>query len=93
MSLEILKQLDDHIQAVIERAEQLRQDNARLNEQLAAGQRQLEEVKAESARRLEEVTAQLQHIQNECRQHENERLEIKNRIEKLLARFEGLNLA
>jgi predicted nucleic acid-binding Zn-ribbon protein len=93
MSLETLKQLDEHIQAVIERAEQLRQDNARLNEQVAASQRQIEEVKAESERRLQEVTVQLQHVQNECRQHENERLEIKNRIEKLLARFEGLNLA
>ncbi len=82
MSFEILKQLDERIKAVIERTEQLRQENARLNEQLEQGRR-----------RLEEVSAQLRQTQEQCQQHEAERVEVKDRIEKLLARFDGLDLA
>ena len=82
MSFEILKQLDERVKAVIERTEQLRQENARLAEQLEEGRR-----------RVEEISAQLQQVEQQCQQHENERLEIKNRIEKLLSRFDGLDLA
>jgi predicted nuclease with TOPRIM domain len=82
MSFEILKQLDERVKAVIDRTEQLRQDNARLHEQLEEGRR-----------RLEEVSAELRQTQEQCHQHENERQEIKTRIEKLLARFDGLDLA
>ena len=82
MSFEILKQLDERIQAIIERTEQLRQENTRLAEQLTASQR-----------RVEEVSAQLQQAEERCHQHENERLEVKSRIERLLARFDGLDLA
>ena len=82
MSLEILKQLEERIKAVIERGEQLRQENARLNAQLEEGRR-----------RLEEVNGQLRQAQERCNQHENERVEVKNRIEKLLERFDGLDLS
>lgn len=82
MSFEILKQLDDRIKAVIERSEQLRQENARLAAQVEEGRR-----------RLEEVDAQLKQLQEQCHQHEAERQEVKSRIEKLLARFDGLDLA
>ena len=81
MSFEILKQLDERVQAVIERTEQLRQENARLSEQLEEGRR-----------RLEEVSAQLKRAEEQCHQHEAERLEVKGRIERLLARFDGLQL-
>jgi len=82
MSFEILKQLDERVKAVIERSEQFRQENARLAEQLEEGRR-----------RFEEISAQLKQVEQQCQQHENERLEIKNRIEKLLSRFDGLDLA
>ena len=82
MSFEILKQLDERVKAVIERTEQLRQENARLTERLEA-----------ERRRLEEVSAQLQRAEEQCHQHEAERNEVKNRIEKLLERFDGLDLA
>ncbi len=82
MSFEILKQLDERVKAVIERAEQLRQENARLTEQVEEGRR-----------RLEDVSAQLKQAQEQCRQHESERQDFKGRIEKLLARFDGLDLA
>jgi FtsZ-binding cell division protein ZapB len=82
MSFEILKQLDERVKAVIERTEQLRQENARLTEQVEEGRR-----------RLEEVSAQLRQALEQCRQQEAERQEVKGRIEKLLARFDGLDLA
>lgn len=82
MSFEILKQLDERIKAVIERTEQLRQENVRLSEQLEEGRR-----------RFEEISANLKQVEQQCQEHENERLEIKNRIEKLLSRFDGLDLA
>lgn len=82
MSFEIIKQLDERIQAIIERTEQLRQENTRLSEQLAQGQR-----------RVEELTEQLKRTEEQCHQHESERAEVKDRIERLLARFDGLDLA
>lgn len=82
MSFEILKQLDERVKAVIDRTEQLRQENARLTEQLEEGRR-----------RLEEVSTQLKQAQEQNHQHEAERQEVKGRIEKLLARFDGLDLA
>jgi predicted nuclease with TOPRIM domain len=82
MSLDSLKQLDEKIQGFIGRAEQLRRENELLTQRLA-----------ESERRLQEVSTQLKQFENERRQHESERVEIKNRIEKLLARFEGLDFA
>jgi FtsZ-binding cell division protein ZapB len=82
MSFEILKQLDERVKAVIDRTEQLRHENARLTEQLEEGRR-----------RLEDVSGQLKQVQEQCHQHEAERLEVKSRIEKLLQRFDGLDLA
>jgi FtsZ-binding cell division protein ZapB len=82
MSFEILKQLDERVKAVIDRTEQLRHENARLAEQLEEGRR-----------RLEDVSGQLKQVQEQCHQHEAERLEVKSRIEKLLQRFDGLDLA
>ena len=82
MSLEHLKQLDERIQGFISKAEKLRRENDSLAQRLA-----------ESQKRLDEVTAQLKQFESERRQHESERTEIKTRIEKLIARFEGLDFA
>ena len=82
MSLESLKQLDERIEGFISRAERLRRENETLTQRLAENQKQ-----------LDEVTAQLKQYESERRQHESERSEIKTRIEKLLARFEGLDFA
>jgi predicted nuclease with TOPRIM domain len=82
MSLESLKVLDEKIQGFISRAEKLRRENEALHQRLA-----------ENQKRLDEVGAQLKLFENERRQHETERVEIKTRIEKLLARFEGLDFA
>ena len=62
MSFEILKQLDERVKAVIERTEQLRQENARLAEQLEEGRR-----------RFEEISANLKQVEQQCQEHENER--------------------
>jgi predicted nuclease with TOPRIM domain len=81
MATDFLKDLDDRIQAAVNKIHQLRQENEQLHHRLA-----------ESEKRSNEVTAQVKQFEQERRQHETERSEIKTRIEKILARFDGLDL-
>jgi chromosome segregation ATPase len=81
MATDVLKQLDDKIQAFVNRMTQLRRDNEQIAQRLG-----------ESERRLREVTAQLKQFESDRQQHDNERAEIKTRIEKILARFDGVDL-
>ncbi|HTY53916.1 MAG TPA: cell division protein ZapB [Candidatus Binataceae bacterium] len=82
MSLDRLKELDERIQLFLEKVEKLRRENQALAERAT-----------ESDRRLAEMSAQLKQLDGDRRQHENERVEIKNRIEKLLERLNGLDFA
>jgi FtsZ-binding cell division protein ZapB len=74
MAIDVLKQLDERIQASVTRIQQLQSENEHLAKQLA-----------ESEHRHHEAAAQL-------REHETARNEIKGRIEKILARFDGIDL-
>ena len=78
MTLEVLKQLDDRIQASVNRIQQLQRENELLVRQLAESEQRFNEANARSS--------------SERQQHEVERNEIKARIEKILARFDGLDL-
>ena len=81
MAIDVLKQLDERIQASVTRINQLRQDNERLARQLA-----------ETERRCAEADAQLKQLDSERQKNESERNEIRSRIEKILTRFDGLDL-
>jgi septal ring factor EnvC (AmiA/AmiB activator) len=72
--MDVLKQLEERIQASINRIQQLQRENALLAQQLA-----------ESEQRCNEANEQL-------KSHEQDRGEIRHRIEKILARFDGLEL-
>ncbi len=82
MSIESLKELDERIQLFLDKVEKLRRENQLLTERLA-----------DSERRLEEADAQLKQFESDRRQSESERTEVKDRIEKLLARLNGLDFA
>ena len=82
MSLDSLKELDERIQLFLEKVEKLRRENQALSERVA-----------DSDRRLEEMSAQLKQLDADRRQQESERVEIKNRIAKLLERLNGLDFA
>ena len=81
MAIDVLKELDERIQASVNRIQQLKRDNEELAQRLA-----------ESDRKLQEAQAQLNHLDDERRQHESERNEVRGRIEKILARFDGIDL-
>ena len=74
MAMEVLKELDERIQASVNRIQQLQRENEQLAQQLA-----------ESEHRYHEAAGQL-------REHETARNEVKGRLEKILARFDGLDL-
>ena len=74
MAIDVLTELDERIQASVNRIQQLQRENEMLARRLA-----------ESEQRFNEVTGQL-------KEHETERSEIKTRIEKILSRFDGLDL-
>jgi septal ring factor EnvC (AmiA/AmiB activator) len=74
MANDVLKQLDDRIQASVTRLQQLQRENEQLAKQLA-----------ESEHRYHEASAQL-------KDYEAARTEVKGRLEKILARFDGLDL-
>lgn len=78
MTLEALKQLDERIQASVNRIHQLQQENEALAKRLA-----------ESEQRFNEIDSR---INSERQEHEAERNEIKARVERILARFDGLDL-
>ena len=81
MAIDVLKELDERIQASVNRIQQLKRDNEELAQRLA-----------ESDRKFQEAQAQLKHLDEERRQHESERNEVRGRIEKILARFDGIDL-
>jgi septal ring factor EnvC (AmiA/AmiB activator) len=74
MEIDVLKELDERIQASLTRIQQLQREN----EQLA-------KRSAESEQRSNQLSAQL-------KQQEAASSEVKTRIEKILARFDGLDL-
>jgi FtsZ-binding cell division protein ZapB len=74
MEIDVLKELDERIQASVNRIQQLQRENEELAKRLA-----------ESEQRFEAASAQV-------REHENARSEIRDRIEKILTRFDGLDL-
>lgn len=74
MAIDVLKQLDERIQASVTRIQQLQRENEQLAKQLA-----------ESEHRCHEAAAQL-------REHETARNEVKDRLEKILTRFDGIDL-
>lgn len=72
--MDVLKQLEDRIQASVNRIQQLQRENEMLAKRLA-----------ESEQRFNETSVRL-------KDQESARGEIRNRIEKILARFDGLDL-
>ncbi len=81
MSIDALKQLDERIQSFLDRADKLRKENESLSIRLA-----------EAERKQGELAAQLKQQETERKQFENERGEIRTRIEKLLQRMNGIDL-
>lgn len=81
MALDVLKQLDERIQASVTRIQQLRKENDQLAQKLA-----------ESEKRYADAAAQIKQLSSEHQLHENERQDIRSRIEKILARFDGVDL-
>ena len=81
MATDVLKQLDERIQASVARIQQLRKENDQLAQKLA-----------ESEKRNAEAASQLKQLNSERQQHENERNDVRTRIEKILSRFDGIDL-
>lgn len=81
MAMDVLKDLDERIQASVNRIQQLKHENEQLAERLA-----------ENDRKLLDAQAQIKQFEEELRQHETERDEVRGRIEKILARFDGIDL-
>ena len=81
MATDVIKQLDDKIQAFVNRMKELRRENDQIVQRLG-----------ESEKRLKEVAAQVKQFESERQQHEAERAEVKTRIEKIMARFDGIEL-
>jgi FtsZ-binding cell division protein ZapB len=81
MANDVLKQLDERIQASVNRIQQLRRESEQLALKLA-----------ESEKRYAEAAAQIKALNAERAQHEHERSEVRSRIEKILARFDGIDL-
>ena len=81
MAIDVLKQLDERIQASVARIQQLRKEN----EQLALKLVEMEKRYADAAGMVKQLTAERQ-------QHENERNDVRTRIEKILTRFDGIDL-
>jgi predicted nuclease with TOPRIM domain len=81
MPIDVLKELDERIQASVNKIQQLRRENEQLVLRLT-----------ESERKFQEAQAQIKQFEDERRQHESERNEVRGRIEKILARFDGIDL-
>jgi FtsZ-binding cell division protein ZapB len=81
MATDVLKQLDERIQASVARIHQLRKENDQLTQKLA-----------EMEKRYADAAGQVKQLNAERQQHENERNEVRNRIEKILTRFDGIDL-
>lgn len=81
MTTDVLKQLDERIQASVARINQLRKENEHLAQRLA-----------EAEKRNAEAAQQIKQLHAEHTQHENERNDVRSRIEKILSRFDGIDL-
>jgi FtsZ-binding cell division protein ZapB len=81
MATDVLKQLDDRIQASVARIHQLRKENEQLTQKLA-----------ETEKRYTDAIGQVKQLSAERLQHENERNDVRTRIEKILTRFDGIDL-
>ena len=81
MATDFLKDLDERIQASVNKIQQLRRENEQLHHRLV-----------ETEKKTSEAVARVQQFEQERKQHETERNEIKSRIEKILARFDGIDL-
>ena len=81
MAIDVLKQLDERIQASVARIHQLRKENEQLAQKLA-----------EMEKRYVDASGQVKQLSAERLQHENERNDVRMRIEKILTRFDGIDL-
>jgi FtsZ-binding cell division protein ZapB len=81
MAIDVLKQLDERIQASVARIQQLRKENEQLALKLA-----------EMEKRYADAAGQVKQLSAERLQHENERNDVRMRIEKILTRFDGIDL-
>ena len=81
MATDVLKQLDERIQASVARIQQLRKENDQLSQKLV-----------EREKRYADAIGQVKQLNAERQQHENERNDVRNRIEKILTRFDGIDL-
>ena len=81
MAIDVLKQLDERIQASVARIHQLRKENEQLAQKLA-----------EMEKRYADATGMVKQLSAERQQHENERNDVRTRIEKILTRFDGIDL-
>jgi FtsZ-binding cell division protein ZapB len=81
MATDVLKQLDERIQASVARIHQLRKENEQLAQKLA-----------EMEKRYVDASGQVKQLSAERLQHENERNDVRMRIEKILTRFDGIDL-
>ena len=81
MATDVLKQLDERIQASVARIQQLRKENEQLIQKLA-----------EMEKRYADAVSQVKQLSAERQQHENERNDVRMRIEKILTRFDGIDL-
>jgi FtsZ-binding cell division protein ZapB len=81
MATDVLKQLDERIQASVARIQQLRKENEQLAQKLA-----------DAEKRYADAAGQVKQLATERQQHENERNDVRIRIEKILSRFEGIDL-
>ena len=81
MAIDVLKQLDERIQASVARIHQLRKENEQLAQKLA-----------EMEKRYADASGMVKQLSAERQQHENERNDVRNRIEKILTRFDGIDL-
>ena len=81
MATDVLKQLDDRIQASVARIHQLRKENEQLAQKLA-----------EMEKRYADASGMVKQLSAERQQHENERNDVRTRIEKILTRFDGIDL-
>jgi len=81
MATDVLKQLDERIQASVARIHQLRKENEQLAQKLA-----------EMEKRYADASGMVKQLSAERQQHENERNDVRSRIEKILTRFDGIDL-
>jgi len=81
MANDVLKELDERIQASVAKMGQLRKDNEELSQRLA-----------DAERRYADAAAQVKQLSAERAAQENERNEVRSRIEKILSRFDGIDL-